>query len=203
MNIALSQDFLSCLSGVPPSIAKKSREMISKFRSSPTSNGLNYERIQQTRDRNFHSLRIDQDYRAIVWSSPAGGNYVFLWLDRHDASYAWARNRRVEINPELGALQIYMLEDEPQKTAGTASSPAGEIQQAGLFSALRDRQLMRLGVPQELLPLVRLIQTEHDLEGSESRLPPLAYQGLFLFAAGYTYEEAVNAFEEQKLPPSA
>lgn len=200
MNIAISQEFLTCLSGVPPSIAKKSREMISKFRMSPTGKGLNYERIQQARDRNFHSLRIDQDYRAIVWSSPAGGNFVFLWLDRHDASYEWARNRRVEINPEIGALQIYMVEDEPQKTAPAVSVPPGDAARTGLYSSLRDRELVRLGVPEELLPLVRSIMTEHDLENHESRLPALAYQGLYLFAAGYSYEDAVKVFERTETP---
>ena len=200
MNIAISQDFLSCLSGVPAPIAKKSREMISKFRMAPTSAGLNYERIQGIRDRYIHSLRVDQDYRAIVWSSPEGGNFVFLWLDRHDASYEWARNRRVEINPEIGSLQIYTVEEDALTETASGGQSSGQ-ETAGLFDGLRDRELMRLGVPEELLPLVRSIVAEPDLDEAERLLPALAYQGLFLIAAGYTHEEAVQAFDRMDVEP--
>ena len=149
MNIALSQDFLTGLSGAPSAIAKKAREAISKFRIAPTSSGLNYERLNGVRDKNLRSIRIDQDWRIILWASPEGGNHVFLWLDRHDDAYAWSRNRRVEINPEIGALQVY----EVSESEGDSSAPSKDSHELdtsntpGLFSALRDRELMRLGVP--------------------------------------------------------
>ncbi|HPO02019.1 MAG TPA: AAA family ATPase [Treponemataceae bacterium] len=208
MNIALSQEFLTCLSAVPAHIAKKARETISKFRISPTSIGLNYEKLPAMRDKNLRSIRVDQDFRIILWASPEGGNHVFLWLDHHDDAYAWSRNRRVEINPELGALQVYETcdaDDADGAGSGTgfadaASSGANPASPAidesgGLFQDLRDRELMRLGVPEELIPLARSVRTDADLERIEKKLPPLAFQGLFLIAAGYSYEEAVNSFE--------
>jgi hypothetical protein len=200
MNIAISQDFLNCISTVPAHIAKKARETISRFRISPTSTGLNYERINAARDRNFRSIRMDQDYRIIIWASPEGGNHVFLWLDHHDAAYEWSRNRRVEVNPELGALQIYQVAETitPAPASSAASGPAGSIP-GGLFTSLRDRELMRIGVPEELLADVRTIQNDDQLEAMEDRLPPLAFQGLFLIAAGYTYQEAVNAFGREEI----
>lgn len=192
MNIALSQDFLACIAGAPAQVAKKARETISKFRIAPNAVGLNYERINAARDKNLRSIRLDQDYRIILWASPEGGNHVFLWLDHHDDAYQWSRNRRVEINPEIGALQIYQVQESAE---GAAASYDGGAGPGGLFSSLRDRELMRLGVPQELLAEVRALRTDAELEAMESRLPPLAFQGLFLVAAGYGYEEAVGAFE--------
>ena len=198
MNLAISQEFLDCLSKVPVHIAKKARESISKFRIAPTSTGLNYEKLNGLRDKNFRSIRIDQDYRVILWASPKGGNHVFLWLDQHDDAYAWSRNRRVEINPEIGALQIYEVADQEEVSATAHTTPAKT--EESLFSSLRDRELMRLGVPEELISFVRTIHTENQLDVAEKRLPPLAYQGLFLIAAGYSYEEAVNAFERSEVP---
>lgn len=197
MNIAISQDFLDCLSRAPAPIAKKARETISKFRIAPTSSGLNYERINGTKDKNIRSLRIDQDWRAILWASPEGGNHIFLWLDHHDDAYSWSRNRRVEINPEIGALQIYEVTESEERAHAVDE---GKIEQ-GLYSHLRDRELMRLGVPEELIPVVRTIQNDNDLEAMEEKLPSLAFQGLFLIAAGYSYEEAVGAFERDEIKP--
>lgn len=195
MNIALSQGFLDCLARLPSPISKRARELISRFRATPDLNGLNFEAIQGVRDRNFFSARVDLHYRAILWASPERGNYVFLWIDQHDDAYAWARRTRVAVNPELGALQVYSVEETSSQNA--PDSAAIDLTQKGLFSALRDREFMRLGVPEELIPLVRGIETEDELMSSESKLPALAYQGLFLFAAGYSYDEAVNALERE------
>lgn len=198
MNIAMSQDFLTKLAEAPSQIAKKARESISKFRMNPTAPGLNYERLNGMKDKNLRSIRLDQDWRIILWASPEGGNHVFLWLDRHDDAYAWSRNRRVEINPEIGALQVYEVAEQEEVVLDTDETEVTPKKSPGLFSSLRDRELMRLGVPEELIPLARTIATDRDLEESESRFPVLAFQGLFLIAAGYTYEEAVGAFERDE-----
>jgi hypothetical protein len=39
---------------------------------------------------------------------------------------------------------------------------------------------MRLGVPEELLPLVREVTDEAGLDAIQARLPVEAYEGLFL-----------------------
>lgn len=193
MNIALSQGFLDCLARLPAPVSKKARELISRFRATPDLNGLNFEAIQAVRERNFFSTRVDIHYRAILWVSPERENYVFLWIDMHDDAYAWARRTRVEVNPELGALQVYSVEESDSKQ--NSNPDAVDPTQKKLFSELHDRELMRLGVPEELIPLVREFTTEEELMNSEEKLPVLAYQGLFLVAAGYSYNEAVNALE--------
>jgi superfamily I DNA/RNA helicase len=44
-------------------------------------------------------------------------------------------------------------------------------------------------VPEELLPLVRGIATDEELEQAQSQLPQEAYEALFLLAAGYSVDE--------------
>jgi len=181
------------MSRLPASSAKKARELITKFRMAPTSAGLNYERIQAAKDKCIHSLRVDQDYRAIVWASPQGNNFVLLWLDKHDDAYAWAKVRRVEVNPELGALQVYTLADSVSDAPAPSSQDSASTPM--LFAALRDRELLRLGVPEELVGLVRGIRSEADLDAAEPQLPGLAYQGLFMVAAGYGFEDAIRELD--------
>ena len=68
---------------------------------------------------------------------------------------------------------------------------------SGLFDDLRDRELARLGVPEELIPAVRSIRSDADLENAERQLPPDAYEGLYTKAAGYTYEEVMAELDRK------
>lgn len=96
------------------------------------------------------------------------------------------------------------LEGGAEAASTPASEPAGAPAARGvadqgssppLFSNLDDQALMSLGVPQELLPLVRQIEDEGGLDTVQSQLPVEAYEGLFLFAAGDTFSQILASRE--------
>ncbi|MGO4816629.1 hypothetical protein AB4156_44790, partial [Cupriavidus sp. 2MCAB6] len=64
-----------------------------------------------------------------------------------------------------------------------------------LFEALVDRELVSLGVPEDLIADVRKVATEEDLDALQPRLPVEAYEGLFLVAAGDTANQILSARE--------
>ena len=88
--VALAQDFLVNLATLSASVQGKVLKWALRFQSDPTSNGINYEPIKQARDKNLKSVRIDQDWRGIVFKPPAGDVYVLMYVDHHDAAYKWA-----------------------------------------------------------------------------------------------------------------
>lgn len=149
---------------------------MTKFRQDPTLPGINYETIEGAKDPKLRSVRVDQSYRGIVMAPDEGNVYMLLWVDKHDDAYQWARNRIVQIHPETGSLQVIPMEEEGED----------------LFAEHRDRELTRLGVPNELMPLVRSIRTEEQLDDLQQYLPEEAYEALFLLAAGYTQREVDN-----------
>ncbi|MCS4159308.1 superfamily I DNA/RNA helicase [Salinibacter ruber] len=149
---------------------------MTKFRQDPTLPGINYESIEGAKDPKLRSVRVDQSYRGIVMAPDEGNVYMLLWVDKHDDAYQWARNRIVQIHPETGSLQVIPMEEEGED----------------LFAEHRDRELTRLGVPNELMPLVRSIRTEEQLDDLQQYLPEEAYEALFLLAAGYTQREVDN-----------
>jgi hypothetical protein len=59
----------------------------------PTASGINYETIRAARDKNLRSVRIDQDWRGIVFKPEKGDIYVLMYVDKHDDAYRWAENR--------------------------------------------------------------------------------------------------------------
>jgi hypothetical protein len=173
------------------------------FQSDPTAPSINYEAIKSSRDKNLKSVRIDQDWRGIVFRPPAGDVYVLMYVDRHDAAYKWAEGRRVAVNPTTGALQVFAVESliepalEQARSAPTytrdsdaAFAEAGaQGQPAPLFGALTDQELLSIGTPTELLTQVRSINTESELDALQPYLPVEAYEGLFLVAAGDTVNQ--------------
>ncbi len=107
-------------------------------------------------------------YRAIVLHPNQGNQYLVVWMDHHDRAYEWARRKKVAIHPDTGAIQVYEAIDSTQQQV----APRGAERASGPFDGLRDRQLRRLGVPDELIPLVRNIHTEGELADSEpTRIP--------------------------------
>lgn len=197
--VALAQDFLVNLATLPSAVQGKVLKWALKFQSDPTSNGINYEPINGARDKNLKSIRIDHDWRGIVFKPPAGDVYVLMYVDHHDAAYKWAEGRRIAVNPTTGALQVFAVESlvEPAlKLARHAYAQSIEVQQtASLFSALSDQELLSIGTPEELLTQVRSIYSEAELDALQNFLPVEAYEGLFLIAAGDSVSEVLVSRE--------
>lgn len=197
IQVAIADDFLDAFSEIPKSKQKKVRRFLQKFRDNPTSPGINYEKIEAARDPKLRSVRIDEAYRGIVMKPEAGNVYMLMWVDHHDDAYQWARNKLVRVHPETGTLQVIPFEEGrmPDGSPGSDSgqgdggSRASEEANDDLFSEYRDRELVRLGVPSELMPLVRSISTEEQLDDLQEYLPQEAYEALFLLAAGYSQRE--------------
>ena len=187
--MAMSTDFLQSFAQLPAQQQRGVQTMIRQFERQSRASGLNYERIRNAKDPAMRSLRIDQDYRAIVLKPDSGSVHLLLWADKHDAAYRWATRHVCRINEETGALQVY----EPQEIPAPAG--ATKADSAGPFAGLRVRELVRLGVPREMALEVQSLSGEAGLENIRSRLPTEAYEALFLYLAGDSYETLVQQRE--------
>ena len=118
---------------------------------------------------------------------PDEGNiHVLLWADKHDDAYQWATRHSCSVNSETGALQVY----QPRQAVEQAPEPLA-TDEPGIFGKLKRRELLRLGVPARMVSEVLGIRDEADLEEMAPRLPVEAYEALFLYMAGETYEQII------------
>lgn len=207
--VALSQDFLLKLGKLPSAVHARIVKWALKFQQDPMSPGINYETIKAARDPNLRSVRIDQDWRGIVFKPDKGDLYILLHVDHHDEAYRWAERRKMAMNPVTGALQLVSLEAvEALEPESVASEPAAETvvgassgevraepRAEPLFAGVSDEALVQLGTPVELLPLVRRVRSEPELDGIQAQLPVEAYEGLFLVAAGDTVSQVLHERE--------
>jgi hypothetical protein len=199
--VALSQDFLLNLARLPAAVQGKVLKWAIRFQTDPTASGFNYETIRAARDAHLKSVRIDGDWRGIVFVPPRSDLYILLYVDYHDAAYRWAAHRKLAINPVTGAMQVVLLEEvsappEPAETP-VRQAPDAMVGHQSLFAGLSDMELLSLGTPADLLPHVRQITSEAALDALQAMLPIEAYEGLFLVAAGDTVSQVLSARETQ------
>ncbi len=195
IKVAISSDFLKAFSMVPHKQQSKVREFVEKFRMNPLAPAINYEKIKHCKDPNLRSVRIDDTYRGIVLKPDVGNVFLLLWVDHHDKAYQWAENKVYKIHPETGSLQVV----DVHKVAPGPSLADTPREEKGLFHDLKDNHLLQIGVPVAFLPLVRSVMTEADLDRQEAVLPQEAYEALFLYAAGYSFEEVLKEVEKQEV----
>jgi len=196
--VAISEDFMGAFAAIPRAQQKKVQEFVGKFRADPFSAGIHYEKFHQARDPNFRSVRIDQDYRAIVLKPETGNVYVLLWVDKHDAAYDWARRHRCDIHPQTGSLQLLQtrVDAGETETAEAEDDAAASTASKGepVFAELRDRELLRLGVPPDRLERVRAVRDADALEALESELPRESFEALYMLAAGESLPQVEQDF---------
>ena len=185
--VAISSDFFSAFSRLPKAQQGKTSKFITNFQKDPAASAIHYEKIPQAADPGMRSVRIDQAYRGIVLKPENGNVYLLLWVDHHDAAYTWARRHRCSINSATGGIQVYEAEARGSDEAPLQQATAVTTHEA--IAPLKDRELLRLGIPQPLMGLTRSIQTEADLDACETRLPEEAAEAIYMLLAGYSYAE--------------
>ncbi len=188
--VAISADFLTAFAALPRQIQGKVTEFINKFRNNPQSPGINYEKINGGMDKKIWSVRIDDTYRGITVRQPETGVYLLLWVDHHDEAYDWARNKKCEINPKTGAIQVFDIV--------TTSVVEPAAQDFVLFAELTDEALIELGVPEEQIPLVRSIGDAQEFYVKKSNFSGDTFEALSWVVEGIPVDEVIELFREEK-----
>jgi superfamily I DNA/RNA helicase len=194
VKVAISSDFMSAFAAIPKNMQGKVLEFVTRFKNDPTASSINYEKIAQFKDRTLRSVRIDKAYRGIVKKPETGNVYMLLWVDHHDKAYEWAKNKKCNINPETGSVQVYDVTDSQPITEKETTPPVDF--KTSLFASIHDRHLLKLGVPEDLLSLVRNIYSEEQLDQVAPQLPTEANEALTALAAGYTLDEVYREFDK-------
>jgi mRNA-degrading endonuclease RelE of RelBE toxin-antitoxin system len=196
ITVTIGSEFLTAFARLPARQQSKVSQFLEKFRHNPRASSIHYEKMRDAKDPSLYSVRIDQTYRGIVLKPEHGNVYLLLWVDHYDDAYAWAANRRYTINAHTGSLQVIptAMVESVQATLPLPPTPTG------LFKHVKDTHLLQLGVPEALLPLVRHLQSDTDLEAHEAQFPQEAIETLYMLAMGYSVEQTVNELHKPIAP---
>jgi hypothetical protein len=141
--------------------------------------GLQFHRVDNSRDKNFWSARVGRDLRLIVHRQE--DRQLLCYVDHHDAAYRWAARRRLETHPTTGAAQLVevretVVEYTVERVVETTRKPA-------LFASRDEAELLSYGVPRDWLDDVRSC-TEESLLDLAPHLPAEAAEALLELAVG-------------------
>ena len=190
MTVALSSSFLESLVVLPRHIQAKVSEFMNKFRNNPTAPGINFEKLKDCQDKKIYSVRIDDTYRGIVVRQPETGVYLLLWIDHHDEAYAWAKNKRCEVNSQTGVIQLFECVESQTQSQKNDSH--------GLFSEISDKDLLFLGLPESMLPFTRGIVDADDFYQKQKSFPADAFENLSWLASGIPVDEVKDLVRAER-----
>ena len=70
----------------------------------PSRPGMQFHRIDRSKDDHFWSVRVSRDLRLIVHKTSR--SFLLCYAGHHDDAYAWAERRKIERHPKTGAAQL-------------------------------------------------------------------------------------------------
>ena len=151
----------------------------------PVNPGMQLHKLEQAKDPNFWSARVNQDIRLIVHKTAA--SFLLCYVGHHDRAYDWALRRKLETHPKTGAAQLVVIRETVQEIIITkhVDPKYVEVEQPKplLFAKRSDDELLSYGVPVEWLNDVRQAN-EDSLLTLADHLPSEAAEALLELATG-------------------
>ena len=164
MQFRIADSFTKALGKLNAQEQSAAKITVFDLQQDPSAPGLQFHRIDKSKDPNFWSIRSNRDIRLIVHKTAA--SFLICYVDHHDDAYKWAERRRIETHPKTGAAQIVEVRErieeialpiyttpEPQ-VAAVAHVPQERFLPP-LFLELSEEDLLGVGVPQDWVADVR------------------------------------------------
>ncbi|MFE0762368.1 UvrD-helicase domain-containing protein [Streptomyces smyrnaeus] len=184
--LGLHKDFLLEFARLERPVQRRVYDVFGKFEHQRHA-GMHLEKMRDGRDPRLKTVRIDRFWRGVVLAPDEGDTFLLLKVLPHDKAIDWARTHRATVNSATRGIELRNDVALERATAGLKLASEGTPQR--LFTTISDGELRRLGVDADVLPLVRLLTTEEELEALHRRLPEQQYDVLAGLAAGMTPEE--------------
>ncbi len=191
MRLFLADTFYEAVFQLPKAAQKKVVAFQKKFQESTTSNGLHLEPIMQFKNDNIRTARVDDNYRAVI--GILDDAYYLLFVGVHEDAYNWGMRKKVSLNDHTQTIQIVNVQETTEFVAPTQPSAAEE---PTLLQDINNDQLLKIGVPEDMIEQVRAMKSLNDLDPLEPYLPSDAYENIFNLLDGTPIEDIITEIEE-------
>ena len=153
MRFLISSSFTDSLTALDPQNQQLVKQSAFDFQLSPQNPGFQFHRITKSKEKNFWSFRVNRDIRIVIYKDEA--TFILCYADHHDAAYAWAERRRLDVHPETGAAQLVELQARVEEVVQRIYKQVE--QEAPLFERFEADYLLALGVPPAWLDAVKYV----------------------------------------------
>lgn len=199
--IIISRAFSKELAELSRTVQKGVNSVYGKLMQSDVSGGLNLESIRGALSPAMKSVRVNDNYRIILHQDKQG-NFTFLHVDTHEKAYDWAARNRFEVNAFTGELQMYVVDipviQKQEKPDAVAEKQAPKL--VGPFAEHpSDEDLLRLGIPEAQIGLLRSLKDEDEILLHESDFPRGAFDAILMLFDGQSPESVARTLELPKM----
>lgn len=197
MRLFISDNCWDEIIDLPKKIQTRVKEFQRKFKENPYGHNINLEKITQFKDQSMRTVRLNDEYRAIIGVLP-GNEFCLLHIDHHDEAMEWAKNKKFVWNDYIGSFQIIPVVESAETKNEQKEIYSSET--VSLYANIKDEQLLKLGVPYESFSIVRSIMDLNDLDAKQSLLPDDVFERLFYLSDGdMTVDEVIADIEAGKI----
>lgn len=189
--LAIDREFLRRYAGLEKSVQRAVDATLLKF-AEHTHAGMHLEKLTGARDPNVRTIRINKFWRGIVVALGAA-RYLLMDVLPHDDAIEYAISRIITVNQALGVLEVRNQAgiEEFERTLPTTPVPVG------LFDAVSNADLKRLGISADLIPLLRRIDSDAVLDALSALLPESQANVLSGLGSGMPVDEVLQELAEQ------
>lgn len=203
MIFCIADSFQNALRRLSAQEQKTVKETVFDLQMNPAAPGLQFHRIDNSKDPNFWSMRVSSDIRLIVHKTEE--SFLVCYVAHHDDAYTWAERRRIETHPKTGAAQIVEVRERVQEVF--VRKPVGpdrpttpvSVVWPPLFQGITDEELLTYGVPVDWFADVKAA-TEETIFDLASHLPREAAEALLDLATGTKPQIPAFAVPERTSP---
>lgn len=186
MEFRIADTFTDALAKLTGQEQKAAKTTAFDLQMDPSAPGLQFHRIDKSKDPHFWSIRVNRDLRIVVHKTAA--SFLLAYVAHHDNAYGWASRRRIEAHPKTGAIQIVEVRERVEEIAPPPPLPSPVPEPAvvpvapPVFEALSPDDLLGIGVPEDWIADVKQASEDGFLELA-SHLPAEAAEALLEYAA--------------------
>jgi len=180
--ISISVEFLESLIDLPKNIQEKTIDFFSKFYRDISASGINLEQINIVNGKQLYSVRIDLNYRGILYKEDQTNVFHLLWVEHHNEVY-----NNVDLKKDIKISNISVNSKNYYDKLGISKNKSNT-----LFSSISKKELLSLGLEERLLPLIRNLRNIEALQTVKELLPNDVYTNLELVAYKIHVKEVIS-----------
>lgn len=183
MEFRISDTFTDSLAKLNNDEQKAAKTTAFDLQINHTNPGMQFHKVENAKDPNFWSVRVNKDIRLIVHKTQ--GNLLLCYVGHHDDAYRWAERRKLEIHPKTGAAQLVEIRETIKEITVPKYVQKEErpTEKAPIFKDISDGELLSYGVPVEWIEEVHEVNEDTILELAD-HLPSEAAEALLDLAVG-------------------
>ncbi len=205
----IARTFTDALAKLTNDEQKQAKLTVYELQTNPDNPGLQYHRIERSKDPNFWSVRVNRDLRIIVHKMAGAGDTTTMvaFVAHHDNAYRWAERRRIDVHPRTGSVQIVEVRERFEEAIVPEPNlvlSSDEQCDRPVLGGLKPDDLLDIGVPQDWIrDLLEagegqfLTLCDHIPDEAAEKLLAYAADGLLPVDAPDIHKMAMQTFDRE------